>query len=123
MWGGGRVILAPRRHLATPAFLVGVGELLASGGSKLRYSQTVYTAQDGPTMKNDVNGAEMEKPWSGMCVTRSITDLWGVCVRVCVCVCMAVCDLIVGDSVAACAPLLAQGGRFVLESLCRCFRL
>lgn len=35
----------------------------------------------------------------------------------CACVCMAVCDLIVGDSVAACARLLVQGGHFVLESL------
>lgn len=32
--GEGRVILAPRRHLTTPAFLVRVRELLASGGVK-----------------------------------------------------------------------------------------
>jgi len=105
-----------------PAFLVGVGELLASGESNPGCSQTFYTAQGGPTMKNhpapDVNGAEMVQAWSGMCVT-SMTDLWGVRV----CVCMAVCDLIVGDSMAACARLLAQGGRFVFESLRPCVRL
>ena len=63
------------------------GGLLASWGSKPGCSQTFYTAQDGPTIKNhpapDVNGAEMAQAWSGMCVTRSMTDLWGV--RVCVC--------------------------------------
>lgn len=73
-------------------------------------------------MKNhpapNVNGAEMVQAWSGMCVPRSVTDLWGVHMRVCVC--MAVCDLIVGDSMAVCAQLLAQGSCFVFESLRPC---
>ena len=75
-------------------------------------------------MKNhpapNVSGAEMEKPWSRMCVTRGMTNPVGCG---CVCADRAVCDLIIRDSVTACPRFLAQGSPFAFErlQLCRCF--
>lgn len=66
-------------------------------------------------MKNhpapNISGAKVEKPWPRMCVTRSMTNPVG---RVC---CTAMCDLIIGDSVTACARFLAQSSPFVFQRL------